>query len=251
MSNLTLVGARSSGTGRNDIGRKGGKGFTLQYGPQNVSISNIIIRDCDIGFSIEGKIADGGSTTGIHVKNVTCQHCHLVGLYILASPSSKRISLDAHLSDIVFQDCATSDPKNFGVIHGRTAAGVIATGITIRNKTNGVTPLRGTFRDSRFDIILECANPRSLIDLNPGVAALDLAILPRDISSRNLAISMLLSASSENTQHSAILLPSGNRPQRSTFKIRGISPLGAINRQLKSGNLSDYPMPQGNRITLE
>ena len=138
------------------LGNSGGKGFTVQFGSPKTIVSGITIENCDIGFSMEGRVADGGRTNQVLISNVTVEDA-IIGLHMLGtygpslSPDLGADYFSASLSNIWFKNCAV-DRMDFGVIHALQATSVKGRNIHIVNDDPGeVIAYRGIFTNCDFE----------------------------------------------------------------------------------------------------
>jgi hypothetical protein len=177
VSNVTVRHARHGGpnipdvNAPGDIGRGGGKGFSVQAGPQRVFVSQILVEDCDIGFSVEGIVSNGGQTNDINISDVTVRQSRYMGALLAgytSEPDSQTIT-SVNLNNIFFDECSVGQAVNFGVIHGATGVGIVGRNIRVRNIDGAaVTPIRGTFRQCDFEVQADCYAVVDMIDLRNG-----------------------------------------------------------------------------------
>ncbi len=177
VSNVTVRHARHGGpnipdvNAPGDVGRGGGKGFSVQAGPQRVFVSQILVEDCDIGFSVEGIVSNGGQTNDINISDVTVRGSRYMGALLAGytqEPDSQTIT-SVNLNNIFFDECSVGQAANFGVIQGATGVGIVGRNIRIRNtEGDAVTPIRGTFRQCDFEVQADCYAVVDMIDLHNG-----------------------------------------------------------------------------------
>ena len=151
------------------VGAGGGKGFTLQFGNENVNVDNVVVDDCDIGFSVESKQGSNGAMEAIKVTNVTVRDADYVGAYIFGTngtPPSEGDLQSIILDNIDFDNCATDRNGNFGVITFVNAHNVLGRNLRVRNSSGGVTPVMGTLRHSDIDVFADVYDLGSLLDFN-------------------------------------------------------------------------------------
>lgn len=166
-----------------DVGRGGGKGFSVQAGPQRVVISGVIIEDCDIGFSVEGIVSNGGNTNDVNISDVTVKGSKYMGVLLAGytqEPGSQTIT-SVNLSNIFLDGCCVGQSTNFGVIHGAVGVGIVGRNIRIRNETGLVTPIRGTFRQSDLEVFADCYDVKDAVDLHNGGGYANLATQSQNI----------------------------------------------------------------------
>ncbi len=161
-----------------DVGRGGGKGFSVQAGPQRVVISGVLVEDCDIGFSVEGIVSNGGNTNDVNISDVTVRGAKYMGMLLAGytqEPDSQTIT-SVNLSNIFLDGCCVGQATNFGVIHGAVGVGIVGRNIRIRNETGAaVTPIRGTFRQCDLEVFGDCYAVKDAIDLHNGGGYANLA----------------------------------------------------------------------------
>jgi hypothetical protein len=147
-----------------DVGRGGGKGITVQFGCKNVLVSDVVIENCDLGLSVEGKETNGGYCEDVVIQNVIIRNCKYMGLFLssaIATPSLYGTTTSLSLSNIEIVDCGVGQttegsPQDiatlFGAITCQGMLGVQATNIRVRSTTGKLTAFRGAMRHTDWDI---------------------------------------------------------------------------------------------------
>jgi hypothetical protein len=167
---LIVQNARHGGSHLADItdptkvGGGGGKGITIQHGASGVLISNVIMDDCDLGLSIEGKESGGGYANSVVVENLHIKNCRYMAIFLTSVQNTVSLygkTASVLLNNIDIVDCAVNQtidatPQDisdlFGVITFQSMVGVKATGIRIRSTTGKMTAFRGATRHSEWDV---------------------------------------------------------------------------------------------------
>jgi len=147
-----------------DVGRGGGKGFTVQFGAENVLINNVVLDNCDLGFSVEGKESDTGYVNGIQISNVTVKNAKYMGMYLKSVINTVGLygqTTGLLLNNIDLIDCGVGQttetvPRDiatlFGAITCQGMVDAVGTNIRVRSTTGKQTIMRGATRSCRFDI---------------------------------------------------------------------------------------------------
>lgn len=152
----------------------GGKGFSLQHGHRQTVVSDYIVEDCDIGWSIEGKLSStpiSGPTPNepyygraIALSNIVVRRAPLMGAYIHNSSNSEDPSANSVIGrSLFFEDCAL-DNSNQGVIAlDRSTSFDLECMITVTG-TEKVIPVRGNPLGGRIHVELNVHDVYHLID---------------------------------------------------------------------------------------
>ena len=147
------------------LGNSGGKAITVQFGSPGTVIQGIFIDDCSIGFSVEGKVNDGGRTRNVMVQNVVMEDCR-IGLHLLGSFQPPGLGSDyfgAQFYGIDMRNCGV-DETSFGVINCLQASNVRVRGLRITNTSGESIGIRGTQRNCEFEGLIEAATLKHVID---------------------------------------------------------------------------------------
>lgn len=157
-----------------DVGRGGGKGVTVQFGVKKCIVSNVIVDDCDLGVSVEGKEADSGYVQDILFDNVVVKGSKYMGLYLTSVPTT--VSLYGQTTSVSFNnvqlvDCGVGQtteavPQDIADLFGAiTCQGMVAAkgDITVRSTTGKTTVMRGAMR--HCDLKVNAIVGGELVDL--------------------------------------------------------------------------------------
>lgn len=160
-----------------DVGVGGGKGITVQHGAIDVLISDVILDNCDLGFSVEGKQANGMYASGVTVNNMVVKNSKYMGLYLTSIPSTSSMYAQVSsltLNNVEIVDCGTGQtteetPQDcadlFGAIVCQSLHFVQGKNIRVKcNETDEkLTVLRGAVRFADLDVQVFCAG--ELVDV--------------------------------------------------------------------------------------
>lgn len=140
-----------------DVGRGGGKGITVQFGVKKCLISNVIVDDCDLGVSVEGKETDSGFVQDILFENVVVKGSKYMGLFLTSVPNTVSLygqTTSVGFSNVQLVDCGVGQttegvPQDVADLFGAiTLQGMVAAkgDITVRSTTGKQTVMRGALR---------------------------------------------------------------------------------------------------------
>ncbi len=160
------------------IGSGGGKGITVQFGCKSVLVNNIIVNNCELGVSVEGKESDSGEVNGIVLDNIIINDAKYIGLFLtgqFTTPETTGDTVYAILNNIHLVNCSSglndfdSSPvsDDFGVITGNSAVGIKATNIQIRDESGRTESMRGSFRHCQFEITTDYFNGANVVNTAP------------------------------------------------------------------------------------
>lgn len=142
----------------------GGKGFTMHQACRAVRFLDMVVEDCDIGFSVEG--FDGRETSGNIIDGVVVRRALRTGAWLyqggiiaVDDPNNYSCLID----NVVFEDCAPD--TGFGVISADRANGIkMRAFINNYSATSAITPFKGTITNSRLEIDVDAASVVDLMD---------------------------------------------------------------------------------------
>lgn len=160
-----------------DVGRGGGKGITVQFGNKDITISDVVLENCDLGLSIEGKETDAAYSQGIVIENVVLKNCKYMGLFLTSVVNSANLygqTTSVSLNNIELVDCGTGQtteltPQDcadlFGAITCQSMCGVQARNIRVKCTQPGdkLTVFRGAMRSCDWDVQVFCTG--TLVDV--------------------------------------------------------------------------------------
>jgi len=147
-----------------DVGRGGGKGITVQFGAENVQINNVVLDNCDLGFSAEGKESDSAYVNCIQVNNMIVKNAKYMGLYLTSVPNTVSLygtTTSLQLNNVELIDCGVGQttetvPRDiaalFGAITCQSMVDAVGINIRVRSTTGKQTVMRGATRSCRFDV---------------------------------------------------------------------------------------------------
>lgn len=170
------------------IGGGGGKGITVQFGCKTILISDIVVNDCELGVSVQGKESDSGQVNGIVFNNIVINDAKYIGLFLTGQFSTPAVTEDTcyvAFNNVQLVNCSSglndfdSSPisDDFGVITCQSAVGVKGTNIQVRNESGRIETLRGSMRHCQFDITTDYFNGANVVNTdpsagqNPGIAS--------------------------------------------------------------------------------
>ena len=147
-----------------DVGHGGGKGVTVQFGCINVVVSDVIVDNCDLGVSIEGKENDEAYSQNILFQNMVIRGGKYMGLYLCSVPNTDSLYgqvTSVSLNNIEIVDCGVGQtteavPRDvatlFGAITCQAMVGVKASNVRVRSTTGKLTVFRGAMRVCNWDV---------------------------------------------------------------------------------------------------
>lgn len=171
ISNVSALGAR------NDKRYGGGKGLSIQYGAEAVAINDFMADDCDIGFSVEGKLSrvplrgpapsDSYQASAIALSNVVVTRARLMGAFFAnASSTGSPVAMSVIGSGLCFYDCAYADDAA-GIICGDRAANIKLMCQVIGGQLPASPNIfRGNFLNSDFDVLVNAGLATSIFDFS-------------------------------------------------------------------------------------
>jgi len=181
-------GCSCCGAAPGSTGDCGGKGLSVQHGPNAVTIDNVLVDNCDLGISVEGQSNYNGRTQNVVITNAVVRDAQYAGLYLFGSSTvvcSSSVCLsdtggacstnsdcqqdvgdtfNLILDNIHLENCSTDEEADFGAITAISVHGMLARNIFIRNPTGTVTPFRGTMRESDLEFRADVYTLEDLLD---------------------------------------------------------------------------------------
>ena len=129
------------------FGAVGGKGFTVQFGCDGITLSNITVENCAFPFSVEGRVSNDGATYNVGLSNISGKNC-TYGPYFNGT-SSGQAYLSVVGRNLSLYDCGIDAYADGGLVNGKDACGLDLE-FRIVCTSGRVSLVRGGFQYSRM-----------------------------------------------------------------------------------------------------